>query len=591
MRKREGLAGQLLYLVRCAWEVKPAYVMANVAYVLENIPRRLLTLFVLQFVVTAAVEGGRFNQVLLVCVAYLAYWTVASFFRSRVDDYLNPVAEREIVASVSKGALAKACRVCVHYYDEDAFYDDSSKALRAASDVIVESLALLRQSLSSVVSIATLGAAIVALSPPLIILTLACCVASLALNHRKSALGVERVDALSPLDRRSQYFSSLFFQREAAVDLRVEALGRHMLGCYERSCQAALTEEARYGLKASRLTFASEVVVTLTEVCQWVYLAWGITNGLFEAGDFMALFNAAWAFSASMQKAFRSGPRLREKCMIIGKIHHFMGYEEAALHKGAGHVPALGDVTAEGLHFAYAGKPTLSGVSLRARRGQKVAVVGHNGAGKSTLAKLLLKLYEPSQGLLSFDGVDARMCDTEALWRDVAVVRQEFQLYALSVAENVLMREPTGQADVDLARRALEEVGMARRVDALPDGMMTQVGREFDPNGVVFSRGEAQKVAIARALAKDAHLVIMDEPSSNLDPLSEKELIETLQEATRDRILVLISHKLSMTRDADLIVVLEEGQVADYGTHDELLGRDGLYTQMWYAQSERYGDV
>lgn len=217
-----------------------------------------------------------------------------------------------------------------------------------------------------------------------------------------------------------------------------------------------------------------------------------------------------------------------------------------------------------------------------------MAIVGHNGAGKSTLIKLVLRLYDAETGCVTLDGIPCGNYDLEQLRAQFSVVFQDYQCYALSVAENNLMRKPETQQEEQAVVEALKKVHLYDKVSSFKNGIYTILTKEFEKDGEELSGGEYQKMAIARALVKDSPIVIMDEPSSALDPLAERELDEVINSCFKNKLVIIISHKLSMTRNADAILLLEQGIVIEQGTHEQLMERKGKYAEMWEAQAQKY---
>ncbi|MBR0302862.1 MAG: ABC transporter ATP-binding protein, partial [Clostridia bacterium] len=233
------------------------------------------------------------------------------------------------------------------------------------------------------------------------------------------------------------------------------------------------------------------------------------------------------------------------------------------------------------------GENVIDGVSLKLERGEKVALVGANGAGKTTLIKLIMRLYDPNEGEILLDGVDIKKYDVEKYRHNIGVVFQDFNIYGASVAENVVMDKfsPDDAKDVE---RALEHSGFGDKLAEMPSGIDTPLTKEFEDDGVELSGGEAQMIAIARAFFKDSGIIILDEPSSALDPISEYNFNRYMAKAARESTVIFISHRLSTTRLADRIIVLDKGGVREAGSHEELLARRGVYYEMWHAQADKY---
>ena len=233
----------------------------------------------------------------------------------------------------------------------------------------------------------------------------------------------------------------------------------------------------------------------------------------------------------------------------------------------------------------------LHNISLKVKPGEKIAIVGYNGSGKTTLIKLLMRLYDPSEGTILYDGKDIKDYNLNKYHDRMGVVFQDFYMYGASMAENVCLDDIEIKDNDELKeniKKALKRSGFSERLNALENGLETSVTTEFDEAGVDFSGGESQKVAIARAFFKDADILIMDEPSSALDPIAEYNLNKAMHEAAGDKTVFYISHRLSTTRDADRIIMLEKGRIIEEGSHDELLKKNGKYAEMWHVQASRY---
>lgn len=240
------------------------------------------------------------------------------------------------------------------------------------------------------------------------------------------------------------------------------------------------------------------------------------------------------------------------------------------------------------VHFTYPGnaEPTINGVSMHIRQGEKIALVGYNGAGKSTLIKLLLRLYDPSCGAIEFAGkgiTDYPLADYRERY---GALFQDFEIIATSLGHNINMSD--APLNTELADEVLRKAAFWERFQALPAGYDTQLTKEFEDQSIGLSGGEAQKIALARVLYADSAVIILDEPSSALDPIAEYQLNKTVTELAEDKTVIIISHRLSTTRFVDKIYMLENGQIIEQGDHDALLVRKGKYAEMFAVQAEKY---
>jgi ATP-binding cassette subfamily B protein len=235
----------------------------------------------------------------------------------------------------------------------------------------------------------------------------------------------------------------------------------------------------------------------------------------------------------------------------------------------------------------------LHDITMTVRAGEKIMLVGHNGAGKTTLIKLIMRFYDPTEGCILLNGVDIREYSLQSYRKQIGVAFQDFQMFSVSVAENVIMQRLATDEQRQRAVEALKQSGVHDKIETLAYKEDTVLTREFDDEGAILSGGEYQKIATARAFAKDASLLVLDEPSSALDPIAEYMMYETIlrlcaSRESSEKIAIIISHRLSMATNADYVYMLENGRIIEHGTHKELLAGDGAYAEMYLKQAASY---
>ncbi|NER98446.1 MAG: ABC transporter ATP-binding protein, partial [Symploca sp. SIO1B1] len=251
--------------------------------------------------------------------------------------------------------------------------------------------------------------------------------------------------------------------------------------------------------------------------------------------------------------------------------------------------PIKSGIVLDNVEFVYPdGRVALSGIYLTLHPGETVALVGENGAGKSTLVKLLARFYDPTKGNIFIDGEKLKDLSLEQWRRQIGIVFQDFCRYCLTVRENITLGDTSAMDDLERLKCAAERSEIESKVEKLPQGYNTLLGKQF--NGTQLSGGEWQKVAIARAFMreKDAQIMILDEPTAALDPRSEYEIYSSFAELVKDKIAILVTHKLASVSLADRILVMKAGNLVEMGTHEELLQQNGEYTTLWNMQAEQY---
>ena len=239
--------------------------------------------------------------------------------------------------------------------------------------------------------------------------------------------------------------------------------------------------------------------------------------------------------------------------------------------------------------FSYKGDYNqLEDVTLKIKKGQKIAIVGHNGAGKTTLVKLLLRLYDVNNGEILYNNDNYKDINVLSLRKEVGAVFQNVEVYAVTIAENILLKTPKTIEDFNLIDEALKFSGLDEYVNSLPNGINTLVTKEFDRDGIVLSGGQNQRLAIARGYALNYNLFILDEPSSALDPIAEASVYNNMLTLGKNKTIIFISHRLTTTVNADYIYLFEHGKVIEQGTHEELMKLNKKYKEMFTSQSKKY---
>ena len=323
------------------------------------------------------------------------------------------------------------------------------------------------------------------------------------------------------------------------------------------------------------------------------FVALKVLAGTFGLGDFLKYANIIHRICSILFDFGFLYASLRNNTQFLEKLFDYLD-RESEMHYGVIPTEKRDDFRYEiefrDVSFKYPGADeyALRHFSFKMTVGERVAVVGKNGSGKTTMIKLLCRLYDPTEGVVTLNGVDIKKYNYEEYQQLFSVVFQDFRLFALPLGQNVAAAEEYDAARVE---ECLRTAGLGERLQTLPEGVNTPVEKEFDESGVMFSGGEKQKIALARALYKDAPFVVLDEPTAALDPVSEAEIFARFNEIAGLKTAVYISHRLASCRFCDKIAVFDAGQLVQYGGHDELLAdENGLYRALWNAQAQYYAE-
>ncbi len=314
--------------------------------------------------------------------------------------------------------------------------------------------------------------------------------------------------------------------------------------------------------------------------------------GAFGVGDVTQYIGALTSLSGCVSDIIGQFGEMRNSAPFLESIFEFLDLPNT-MDSGDRSLPDSHEkytLELKDVGFCYPGSDrwSLRHVNLTIRPGEKLALVGKNGSGKTTLIKLLCRLYDPTEGAILLNGIDIREYDYQAYLSFFAVVFQDCKLLSLPLGENVAA---ASDYDTERVQQCLDNAGMSERVSTMPDGINTYLYKDLSDNGVTLSGGEAQKVAIARALYRDAPFVILDEPTAALDPVAEYDIYTRFHAMTGDKSAIFISHRLSSCRFCDRVAVFDQGQLASCGTHDELCAdENGLYYALWQAQAQYYNE-
>lgn len=509
----------------------------------------------------------------------------------------------------------KAAQIDLSCYDDPEYYNDFVLAVAEAESSIDRFLSMCNMIVQGLTILFTTGVFYLVTDAAGILFVLASFVLRFFVAKVINKLNYQVRLKVNPLERKRNYVSRVFYLNDFAKELRLHPkVGDSLEKEFQETNDGILAEQKKIGLKRSLLLFTQDYMVG-DFIMDGLYITYLVFQAAvlhtIDYSSAVVLFNRTGSLRRGMANMADIIPKAQENSLYIDKIRAFLDYEpKMKLMEGEAVPQGNAELSLEHVSFRYQEEmeDTLKGITLMVKPGEKIAIVGYNGAGKTTLIKLLMRLYDPTSGRICYHGQDIKAFQPYDYRRRIGVVFQDYQMYGASLAENVVMRDMEGKLGEDETVKAdnflkdsaltdgkamqvisaLEQAGFGERLKTLPKGLDTQVTTEFDKEGVNFSGGESQKIAISRAFYKDADILIMDEPSSALDPIAEYELNKAMESAAKGKIVFYISHRLSTTRDADRIILLENGRIVEEGTHDSLLAMNGRYAQMWRVQAGRY---
>ena len=492
----------------------------------------------------------------------------------------------------------KASEIDLYCYDDPAYYNDFVLSVSQSEAAIDRFLELLNMAMQAITVLFTTGIFYIMTDPIGIAFVFASFILRFVVSKKLNKVNYENRLAVNPHMRKRDYVSRVFYLKDFAKELRLhQNAGAQLEEEFAEANDNIIKEHKKVAVKRVCFQFLKDYGVGdfLIDGLYITYLVYkAAVLHTVNYSDAVILFNRTGSLRGSMSRFADLGPKAHENSMFVDKIRAFLNYEPRLKNNEGDAVPeGAGELKLEHVTFKYSesGRKVLDDISLSVKPGEHIAIVGYNGAGKTTLIKLLMRLYDPTSGSISYHGRNITELCPNDYHKRIGVVFQDYQMFGANLAENVVMDDlPKDELDTHAPQitAALTDAGFAQKLARLPDGLFTQVTTEFDKKGVDFSGGESQKIAISRAFYKKADILIMDEPSSALDPIAEYELNKAMESAAKGKTVFYISHRLSTTRDADRIIMLERGRIIEEGTHTELLARNGKYAEMWNAQAGKY---
>lgn len=502
--------------------------------------------------------------------------------------------DRRMATAIERRLYVKAAQTELACYETPSFFDKYVKAMDEADSRVRKVMESLDRLVARVVSLLANSFLLFIIDPWLIVFGLFPLVLGI-FRHREAVLKHEYEADMKAVNRRRTYIRRTFYLNEYAKEMRSGGIWLCMLRDLRDSYGQFKAVMKKTGWRRALLGYFQKIgLEVVTILGAMVYAVWratvvGSANGGMSLGDCLVVLSSVGAISYCLNNLVQNFADFGEHALFIEDMRYFLAYEPKVVSAPGAPCAHFGDVTLKDVSFRYEGSETdtLHDVNMTWKKGERIALVGQNGSGKTTLVKLLLRLYDPTGGTVSLDGVNIKELDLNA-WRDgFSTVFQDYKMFSLPVRDNVLMR-PRREGDEALVEQALKESGAWEKVSGLARGMDTVLTREFDDKGAVLSGGEAQKVSLARIFADPTPYVILDEPSSALDPLAEYAMFENMMRATVGRSVIFISHRLSSALLADRIYLMEDGTIAECGTHHELMEKNGKYAEMFRRQAENY---
>ena len=553
----------------------------------------LTRLLINNLIAVVASDGGwaEIRPLVIVVISVAAVMIIGEILRSTAR--MIRIAQSERVKDyISYLIHTKAAQVDLGFYESSEYYD---RLYRAKTESLHRPHLLMENIGNLLQNSITLAAMMFVLIPfgwwlplALLVSTLPALYVVLSYRLRLYHWHLKNTET----QRQSWYYDWLLTAREATAELRLFKLGEHYRALYQKVRGGLLNEQLRLVRDESLAEFAAGLGALLISGCALLWIAWQMLQGLYTLGDLGMFFQAFNQGQSLLRLLLENTGEIYSNSMFLSDLFDFLNLEPAVIDPDT--PQPMPQVIQNGIRFVdvdfiYPGSehPALHNFSLELPAGQVAAVVGANGAGKSTLVKLLCRFYDPQKGEIYLDGVNLKCFTLSDLHQQITVLFQEPVHYSATVQENIALGYLHTAPSLEAVQTAARDAGADQMIEQLPQGYQTLLGKWFK-GGTDLSVGEWQRVALARASLRQAALFILDEPTSAMDPWAEADWLNRFRALSAGRTTLLITHRFTTAAFADRIYVLDNGQIVESGTHQELLHSGGAYAQSWKEQLQRW---
>lgn len=575
------------YIFKFAPEMFFLRLLAILMILLSDISFNILFL---KYVVDSLATGVQFDRVLIYIGGLALVRVLCDGANSLYIQYIEPVARLKIHKGIYNLIYEKVEKIDLEKFDDAAFYNDYIWALNEVDNRTKNTFNVLMQLIQCILNVIMYSTLVIVYDKWILFFVLVPVIANILIGMKQAELNYQLVSDLTPVNRKRDYSRRGFYLQQYAKEIKASEIGDVLRSNFNECVDKSISITKSYRTRLCAVTYGERHIGWLfAKVLSAVYMSYQVLIArAYTAGVFVVIYQAIGTFTTSLISLFSIIPKFQENGLFAERLLKIINYESKIEMGGEGELPfpeKIEEIQFCDVSFGYPHSTdmVLKHINFTIRRGEKIALVGINGAGKSTLIKLVMRFYDPTEGRILLNGVDIRKYNVQEYRKRFSTIFQDYQIFAVKLIENIFMRK----VQTDEEARAVECLEKGQMAGFSKD-LQRNVTKEFDKEGIVFSGGQSQRLAIARAVAKNGDFVIMDEASSALDPIAEAEINKTILESLKGKSFIVISHRLSTIQNMDTIYFLRDGCIAESGSHKELLALDGGYAEMYNVQAEKY---
>lgn len=591
MKRLKNNINNILWLCKPYWKYDRAYFILYILTSFAFFPfGDIIYIYLPERVVDLLMQGKSLSYMVFFvsiacCISFLTHMFPSFFYPSfqKKQARINQLVNKEI--------YEKGLATDYKFIDNPEYYNKFSWAINEYSNQVNSAREFISRFCQYFFSISVLLTIIATIGPWILLIECIQLILQAVFNSYSQKLSISQKNEMLPIDRKMGYLHRVFYLKQYAADLKTTLLSTKLFHEYAQNGKTKVDVTYKYAKKILFIGLVREAVLAITEFVIIIYLVSSIINGRIpEIGLYITMILAFYRLDSKLSEFITLLSNAQGLSLNAEKIREFfkMQSEIESADEGKAIHPADGpfSVCIKNLDFSYENSNfRLSKVNLDIRTGEKIAIVGANGVGKTTLVKLLLRLYDANNGDILYNGISIKKYDPVKLRRKIGVAFQETNVYALSFIDNLTLYDDYSRDQINEIVRKMELNSILEKGNGTIDVEMT---REFNEKGVMISGGEAQKIALSRIISGEFGLLVLDEPSSALDPITEYNIMKLIMNAANLTTTIIVAHRLSTVRDADRIVVIDDGGIVEAGSHDELMSIRGKYFEMFTKQAKNY---
>lgn len=584
--------GIMLYFLKLSYRISKTYIPILFLTSLFKAAVPFINIIMPKFVIEELLGKQRVNRFILLVSIIVISNGVFNLINKWLDTVVD-IKNNEIMNGFDLLIGKKIMDMDFEKIEDPEVLNLKEKALFPIQNqgVLWRMISSMVNAVSQIITLVALAAVISTLNILLIILIIGIVLLNSFIYKKSQETQYKFHEELIPLNRKFGYYANVTTDFSMGKDIRLYNISPLIMDKIETYNRTSLESFGKLFRIIGKYEGINAVNVQVQMIAVYGYMAYKVLKNAIGIGDFTMYINAANNFSSNISAFLRTYIEFRQMCRYLDL---YLEFEKIKSNKNYGtkSTEVIKDCTIEfkNVSFKYPRSDgyTLKNVSIIINSGEKLSVVGLNGAGKTTFIKLLTRLYEPTEGEILLNGVNIKEYNYEEYMRLLSVVFQDFKLLAFSIKENIALEGHEAVQD-EKVMEALNKAGLEKDILILDKGIYTSIYKSFDKKGIELSGGQAQKLAIGRAVFKNTLIVVLDEPTAALDPLAEYEIYSRFNELIGDKTTIYISHRLSSCKFCDRIAVFHKGELIQLGTHQELVKQEGSqYEEMYRAQAQYY---